>query len=173
MDNKELTKKELDILNDVPYSFELEYTKEKTIKVKRFFGLFTTNKSIREKVKEVFKIYPLRLSTMDRMAKYQIELYLDNSKFSQNNDSDSFNEMKLVAAKNAYNMANIVAVAVLGVDYSEKEFKCLKKVLFDNLTPIKLEVIANEILNYQSLVNFTNSTVTMSIKTTISPNEVE
>jgi hypothetical protein len=70
-------------------------------------------------------------------------------------------------------MANIVAIAVLGVDYSEKEFKRLKKILFDNLTPIKLEVIANEILNYQSLVNFTNSTVTMSIKTTISPNEVE
>ena len=174
MENKELQKKELDILNDVPFVFELEYNKEKVIQKKKFFGLITTNKTIHEKVKEEFKIYPLRLSTMDRMAKYQIELYLDKSKFEkENKDVDTFNEMKLVAVNNAEAMASIVTIAVLGADYSEKKFQKLKKVLYDNLTPYKLELITNEILSYSSLANFLNSTVTMSTKTTISPNEVE
>lgn len=174
MENKELQRKELDILNDVPFVFELEYNKKKTIQEKKFFGLITTNKTIQEKVKEEFKIYPLRLSTMDRMAKYQIELYLDKSKFEkENKDVDTFNEMKLVAVNNADAMASIVTIAVLGADYSENKFKKLKKVLYDNLTPYKLELITNEILSYSSLANFLNSTVAMSTKTTISPNEVE
>ena len=174
MENKELQKKELDILNDVPFVFELEYNKKKTIQEKKFFGLITTNKTIHEKVKEEFKIYPLRLSTMNRIAKYQIELYLDYSKFEEGRkEIEVTNEMKLIAFNNAEAMASIVTIAVLGVDYSEKKFQKLKKVLFDNLTPYKLEVIAREIFKYSSLENFLNSTVAMSMKATISPNEVE
>ena len=109
-ENKELMQKETDIINDVPFVFELEYKKPKTIQEKKFFGLITTNKTIHEKVKEEFKIYPLRLSTMDRMAKYQIELYLDKSKFEkENKDVDTFNEMKLIAVNNTETMASIVA----------------------------------------------------------------
>lgn len=173
-ENKELMQKETDIINDVPFVFELEYKKPKTIQEKKFFGLITTNKTIQEKVKEEFKIYPLRLSTMNRMAKYQIELYLDKSKFEEGNkDVDTFNEMKLIAINNTETMASIVAIAVLGVDYSEKKFKKVKQIMFDSLTSFKLEVIINEILRYQHLGNFLNSTVAMSARTTMSPNEVE
>lgn len=175
-ENKELMQKETDIINDVPFVFELEYKKPKTIQEKKFFGLISTNKTIQEKVKEEFKIYPLRLSTMNRMAKYQLDLRINESMFKEGNqlsNDDNFNEMKLIAVNNTETMASIVAIAVLGIDYSEKKFKKVKQIMFDSLTSFKLEVIINEILRYQHLGNFLNSTVAMSARTTMSPNEVE
>lgn len=171
MDKKDIQREEIKTLIETPYEFEVEYNKKVIIQKKFFFGLIPYEKTEVQKVKEKFEIKPCTLSTLDRLCQYQIELFIDNDKL--NSEVDIFNETKLIAAKNSKLMANIVAVAVLGVDYSKSEFKRVSSILFDSLTPAMLFNVINEILKSQDLTNFTNSTRLASIKMTISPNEVE
>lgn len=167
MDQKDIQRKEIKTLIEAPYEFEVEYNK----KEKFFFGLIPFEKAEVQKVKEKFEIKPCTLSTLDRLCQYQIELFIDEAKLSDNNEI--FNQTKLIAYKNAKLMSNIVTVAVLGVDYSKVEFKRVQAIIYNSLTPAKLFEIINEILKFQDLTNFTNSTRLASIKMTISPNEVE
>ncbi|MDM1299916.1 hypothetical protein HXZ94_15580 [Empedobacter falsenii] len=171
MDQKDIQREEIKTLIEAPYEFEVEYNKKVIAQEKFFFGLIPYEKRVKKKVKEKFEIKPCTLSTLDRLCQYQIELFIDNDKL--NSEADIFNETKLIAAKNSKLMANIVAVAVLGVDYSKSEFKRVSSILFDSLTPVMLFDIINEILKSQDLANFMNSTRLASIKMTISPNEVE
>lgn len=171
MDQKDIQREEVKTLIEAPYEFEVEFNKKVTVQEKFFFGLIPYEKRIKKKVKEKFEIKPCTLSTLDRLCQYQIELFIDNDKL--NSEADIFNETKLIAAKNSKLMANIVAVAVLGNDYSKSEFKRVSSILFDSLTPAMLFDIINEILKSQDLANFMNSTRLASIKMTISPNEVE
>ncbi|HAR73429.1 MAG TPA: hypothetical protein DCR77_08485 [Flavobacteriaceae bacterium] len=171
MDQKDIQREEIKTLIEAPYEFEVEFNKKVTIQEKFFFGLIPYEKKVVQKVKEKFEIKPCTLSTLDRLCQYQIELFIDNDKL--NSEADIFNETKLIAAKNSKLMANIVAVAVLGVDYSKSEFKRVSSILFDSITPVMLFDIINEILKSQDLANFMNSTRLASIKMTISPNEVE
>lgn len=171
MNQKDIQREEINTLIEAPYEFEVEYNKKVIVQEKFFFGLIPYEKKVIQKVKEKFEIKPCTLSTLDRLCQYQIELFIDNDKL--NSEADIFNETKLIAAKNSKLMANIVAVAVLGIDYSKSEFKRVSSILFDSLTPAMLFDIINEILKSQDLVNFMNSTRLASIKKTISPNEVE
>ncbi|WP_291076345.1 MULTISPECIES: hypothetical protein [unclassified Empedobacter] len=171
MDQKDIQREEIKTLIEAPYEFEVEYNKKAIVQEKFFFGLIPYEKRVTKKVKEKFEIKPCTLSTLDRLCQYQIELFIDNDKL--NSEVDIFNETKLIAAKNSKLMANIVAVAVLGVDYSKSEFKRVSSILFDSLTPAMLFNVINEILKSQDLANFMNSTRLASIKMTISPNEVE
>jgi len=171
MDQKDIQREEIKTLIETPYEFEVEFNKEVTVQKKFFFGLIPYEKTEVQKVKEKFEIKPCTLSTLDRLCQYQIELFIDEAKLSDNNEI--FNQTKLIAAKNAKLMSNIVTVAVLGVDYSKVEFKRVQAIIYNSLTPAKLFEIINEILKFQDLTNFTNSTRLASIKMTISPNEVE
>ncbi|WP_291096655.1 MULTISPECIES: hypothetical protein [unclassified Empedobacter] len=171
MDQKEIQREEIKTLIEAPYEFEVEYNKEVIIQKKFFCGLIPYEKTEVQKVKEKFEIKPCTLSTLDRLCQYQIELFIDEAKLSDNNEI--FNQTKLIAYKNAKLMSNIVTVAVLGVDYSKVEFKRVQAIIYNSLTPAKLFEIINEILKFQDLTNFTNSTRLASIKMTISPNEVE
>lgn len=171
MDQKDIQREEIKTLIETPYEFEVEYNKKVTIQEKFFFGLIPYEKTEVQKVKEKFEIKPCTLSTLDRLCQYQIELFIDEGKLSDNNEI--FNQTKLIAYKNAKLMSNIVTVAVLGVDYSKVEFKRVQAIIYNSLTPAKLFEIINEILKFQDLTNFTNSTRLASIKMTISPNEVE
>jgi len=167
MDQKDIQREEIKTLIEAPYEFEVEYNK----KEKFFFGLIPFEKRLKKKVKEKFEIKPCTLSTLDRLCQYQIELFFDEGKL--NNELEIFNQTKVIAYKNAKLMANIVAVAVLGADYSKSEFKRVSNILYNSLTPAKLFEIINEILKSQDLANFMHSTRLASIKMTISPNEVE
>lgn len=171
MDKKDIQREEIKTLIETPYEFEVEFNKEVTVQKKFFFGLIPYEKKVVQKVKEKFEIKPCTLSTLDRLCQYQIELFIDEAKLSDN--KEIFNQTKLIAAKNAKLMSNIVTVAVLGVDYSKSEFKRVQAIIYNSLTPAKLFEIINEILKFQDLTNFTNSTRLASIKMTISPNEVE
>ena len=171
MDQKDIQREEIKTLIEAPYEFEVEYNKKAIVQEKFFFDLIPYEKKVTQKVKEKFKIKPCTLSTLDRLCQYQIELFIDESKL--NDEVEIFNQTKLIAAKNAKLMANIVAVAVLGIDYSKSKFKRVSTILYNSLTPAKLFEIINEILKSQDLTNFTNSTRLASIKMTISPNEVE
>lgn len=171
MDQKDIQREEIKTLIETPYEFEVELNKEVTVQKKFIFGLIPYEKTEVQKVKEKFEIKPCTLSTLDRLCQYQIELFIDEAKLSDNNEI--FNQTKLIAYKNAKLMSNIVTVAVLGVDYSKSEFKRVQAIIYNSLTPAKLFEIINEILKFQDLTNFTNSTRLASIKMTISPNEVE
>lgn len=171
MDQKDIQREEIKTLIETPYEFEVEFNKEVTVQKKFFFGLIPYEKTEVQKVKEKFEIKPCTLSTLDRLCQYQIELFIDEAKLSDNNEI--FNQTKLISYKNAKLMSNIVTVAVLGVDYSKSEFKRVQAIIYNSLTPAKLFEIINEILKFQDLTNFTNSTRLASIKMTISPNEVE
>ncbi|MGV0921905.1 hypothetical protein ACTS94_16410 [Empedobacter falsenii] len=171
MDQKDIQREEIKTLIEAAYEFEVEYNKNVIIQEKFFFGLIPYKKKVVQKVKEKFEIKPCTLSTLDRLCQYQIELFFDEGKL--NNELEIFNQTKLIAAKNAKLMANIVAVAVLGIDYSKAEFKRVQTIIYNSLTPAKLFEIINEILKSQDLANFMHSTRLASIKMTISPNEVE
>ena len=171
MDQKDIQREEIKTLIETPYEFEVEYNKKVIIQKKFFFGLIPYEKKVVQKVNEKFEIKPCTLSTLDRLCQYQIELFFDEGKL--NNELEIFNQTKLIAYKNAKLMSNIVAVAVLGVDYSKVEFKRVSNILYNSLTPAKLFEILNEILKSQDLANFMHSTRLASIKMTISPNEVE
>ncbi|MFV0149747.1 hypothetical protein OBJ95_05935 [Empedobacter falsenii] len=171
MDQKDIQREEIKTLIEAPYEFEVEFNKEATVQKKFFFGLIPYKKKVVKKVKEKFEIKPCTLSTLDRLSQYQIELFFNEGKL--NNELEIFNQTKLIAYKNAKIMANIVAVAVVGVDYSKSEFKRVSNILYNSLTPAKLFEIINEILKSQDLANFMHSTRLASIKITISPNEVE
>lgn len=171
MDQKDIQREEIKTLIEAPYEFEVEFNKEVTVQKKYFFGLIPFKKKVVQKVKEKYEIKPCTLSTLDRLSQYQIELFFDEGKL--NNELEIFNQTKVIAYKNAKLMANIVAVAVLGADYSKSEFKRVSNILYNSLTPAKLFEIINEILKSQDLANFMHSTRLASIKMTISPNEVE
>ncbi|VDH16104.1 Uncharacterised protein [Algoriella xinjiangensis] len=171
MDQKDIQREEIKTLIEAPYEFEVEYNKKVIVQEKFFFGLIPYEKKIVQKVKEKFEIKPCTLSTLDRLCQYQIELFIDENKL--NDEVEIFNQTKVIAAKNTKLMANIVSVAVLGVDYSKSEFKRVQEIIYNSLTPAKLFDIINEILKSQDLANFMHSTRLASIKMTISPNEVE
>ena len=171
MNQKDVQREEIKTLIEAPYEFEVEFNKEVTVQEKYFFGLIPYKKKVVQKVKEKFEIKPCTLSTLDRLCQYQIELFFDEGKL--NNELEIFNQTKLIAYKNAKIMADIVAVAVVGGDYSKSEFKRVSTILYNSLTPAKLFEIINEILKSQDLANFMHSTRLASIKMTISPNEVE
>lgn len=171
MENKELKREESKILNDEGYSFEVEYDKKIKCETTRFFGLLPIIETSYVKTKETFTIKPCTLSTLDRLSKYQIELYLEDN--SLTDEYKQLNEAKLMIYHNSMNMARIVAVAVLGTSFKQRKFESLTKILSDSLTPKKLLEIVNQIMKYQDLGNFMNSTRLISMKSVIKPNEVE
>lgn len=171
MDKKNIQREEIKTLIESPYEFEVEFNKKVVVQEKVFFRLIPYEKKVVQKVREKFEIKPCTLSTLDRLCQYQIELFIDESKL--NDEVEIFNQTKVIVAKNSKLMANIVAVAVLGIDYSKSEFIRVSTILYNSLTPSKLFEIINEILKSQDLANFMHSTRLASIKMMISPNEVE
>jgi len=171
MTNKELEQEEIKILSDEGYSFDITYNKEFKSKKKVFFGLF--NKTVVEvkKVTESLRIEPLRLSTMDRISKYQIDLYFDIDKLQ--NDEEYIEESNYIVGANIDPMVSIVTLAVLGTEYSEKKFKALKLKLSDALTSKQLLELSTQIIALSDHGNFISSTRLMIARNVIKPNEVE
>ena len=171
MTNSELEKEEIKVLSDEGYSFDITYNKEFKSKEKLFFGLI--NKSIVEvkKVTETLRIEPLRLSTMDRIAKHQLRLHFDIERLQT--DENYIEESNYTIGLNTSSMISIIALAVLGTDYSDIKFFNLKKKLSNALTSKQLFEITNQILALSDHVNFINSTRLMIARNPIKPNEVE
>ena len=164
MEKTQLEKQELSVLNDSGYTFEIEY--HKITKPLFFFEMPKM-----ELVKKSFNIKPLRLSTLDRIAKYQLELYLDDEVFKD--DASFALEANSLIIKNNKSLVKIVALAVLGTDYSVKKFNKLTKIFSDALTSQQLIEIVSQIFALSDHGNFINSTRLMIARNVIKPNEVE
>ena len=170
MNTTQLEREEIKVLADEGFSFEITYKEPFKQKIKRF-GFIPATKIEMQEVTETLRIEPLRLSTMDRIAKYQIELYFDEEKI--NGEDDHFEEVNSIVAKNIYPLSSVVAIAVLGTDYSFSKFESMRKKLLDALTPKQLFQLSVQILALSDHANFINSTRLMIARNVIKPNEVE
>lgn len=171
MTNKELEQEEIKVLSDEGYSFDVTYNKKIKTNKKSFFGLINKSKVEVKKVTETLRIEPLRLSTMDRISKYQSRLHFDIDRLQ--NDEEYIEESNYTIGLNAKSMVSIIALAVLGINYSEIEFHRLNKIIADNLTSKQMFEIAGQILALTDHANFINSTRLMIARNVIKPNEVE
>lgn len=171
MNKQILEQEELKVLTDEGFSFDLKIKEEIPLKHNFFKRLFNRNKAQFVEVNKTFRIEPLRLSTLDRIAKYQMQLTLDEDKIAD--EKIFFIESNSTVIRNIHPVASIVALAVLGTNYNSSEFKKLKQIFLDALTPKELFKIANQILVLSDHGNFINSTRLMIARSTVKPNEVE
>lgn len=167
MNKEKLEQEELRILSDSGYDFELEINRQNN----RDFLLNLILKPSFIKIKKTYHIEPLRLSTMDRIAKYQLDLYLNEEAFKD--ESNMLVEMNSIVVRNLKPLTKIIALAVLGTSYKKSKFNKLYKELLDGLTPNKVYELIGVIQQLSSSVNFINSTRLAKAQITIKPNEVE
>ena len=164
MNQNQLEVEELKVLTDKGYEFEIEYPLE----IKPFLNI---GKSKFISKTEKFRIEPLRLSTLDRIAEYQIKLIHDDEAFKdENRFPEEANELII---QNNKNLISIVALAVLGTKYSKKRFENLVKILSKGLTSSMLTEITTQIFTLSDHGNFISSTRLMLARNVIKPNEVE
>lgn len=171
MNKDKLEQEELKILTDEGFSFELKIKEEIPSNHNRFTRLFKRNKAQFVEVNKAFRIEPLRLSTLDRIAKYQSQLTLNEDKIADENNF--IVESNSTVARNVNPLASIISLAVLGTNYNSVDFKELNRIFLNALTPKELFRIVNQILILSDHANFINSTRFMMAKSTIKPNEVE
>lgn len=181
MEVNQLEREEAKILTDKPFEFTVEYKEYTSIK-KRPFWMFWQKSTLKEIAKkETFGIKPLCLSTLDRLADYQLNIEIDEAGLS--NDLDSLATAQKMVKQSAKDLSKIVALCIMGVNYfklidgvkttDEKEFKRITDVLFNSLTTDELTKIISEVIKSAGYGNFINSTRWMSAKRMTRPNEVE
>lgn len=181
MDNERIEtlqreRSELQKLRDTGVTFDVDITYQR--RKPGLLGYFRKRERYTEK--KVFVIKEPTLATLDRLSTLWLDLAIDETKL---NDSEYFNTAKQLAAKEAYKLAEVVAVAVLGEDYydttnkggyfvrkpNEKRLKRLASLFAHTVTPSQLLTIAILLTNVSNLGDFTNSIRLMSATRTSDP----
>jgi len=132
-----------------------------------------------------FTIKEPTLSTLDRLASEQIELTIDESIMK---GEKGLSEAKRLALDNAYRLARIVAIAVMGQDYmipvasggqycryrnDDKGLSELTEFFFNNIQPSRLMELAVRINTLSNLGDFCNSIRLLSANRTTMPDLIE
>ena len=162
------------INSGVTFDVDVTYRKRKP----GLLGFLRKRETIKEK--KVFRIAEPTLSTLDRLSALWLEMTIDETKL---NDTDYLSAAKKLAAKEAKKLAEMVAVAVLGEDYSdvtskgeyfmrkpnEKRLARLASLFEHTVTPSQLLTLALLITNVSNLGDFINSIRLMSATRTSDP----
>lgn len=157
-------------------TFDVEITHHR--KKPGFWGFFRR----REKVTET-KVYTIKeptLATLDRLSLLWLRMEIDETKLG---DDDYLRSARTLANKEAKQLAEVVATAVLGEDfyiatfdgttYRQKEdrkaLRDLTLLFFHTLKPSELLTLAIIITNVSNLGDFVNSMRLMSATRTSEP----
>jgi hypothetical protein len=176
MDSIKQEKRELDLLLQKGVEFEVEQTYYKRL------GYFRAPVKVTKKVK--YKIQEPTLAVLDRMAAEQIDLVIDEGIMIS---EAGINEAKKLAAKHARRLARIVAIAVMGEEYTrpvahgsgykyvcdEKGLNRLTDTFLNCIKPSKLLQLTILINTISNLGDFTNSIRLMSAARTTMPSRIE
>lgn len=174
-------KSELNLLLDNGVSIEVERVIRK--KKKGIKGLFGISENVKETLK--FIINEPTLSTLDRISSEQIDLKIDESMLS--NNENFMQEAKKMAHDYGTKLAKIIALAVLGQDYvttiqkgssvryefDNKKLSELTQIFYENVKPSKLFQYVILINTMSNLGAFTNSIRLMSAARTTMPIRIE
>lgn len=136
----------------------------------------------RDKVKEkkVYTIQEPTLATLDRLSLIWLKMEIDETKLG---DDDYLRTARALANKEAKQLAEVVATAVLGEDYymatfdgttyrrkeDRKALRDLTRLFFHTLKPSELLTLAIIITNVSNLGDFVNSMRLMSAARTSAP----
>lgn len=159
----------------------VKFTVEVSVFTKRrgFAGRFLNH--IKTTEEQVFEIKEPTLSTLDRMSAEWIEVAIDENEMSSEN---ALSFAKKMTQQHAKRFAKIIAIAVLGSDYSiptqsgsykydEKRLTELTNLFFHNVKSSKLLRIMYIINTMTNLGDFTNSIRLMSANRTTVPIRIE
>lgn len=180
IDKQSAEKSELNILIQRGLAFDLERTIYK--RKKGIFGYFRELEKVTETLR--FKIQEPTLSTLDRIASEQIDLFMDEKLMSS---ETGMSEAKKLVEEHSERMAKIVAYAVLGQDYvkgiqegshirygyDDAKLEELTDLFFHNIKPSKLFQLVVLINTMSNLGDFCNSIRLMSAARTTMPLLVE
>lgn len=162
------------IQEGITFDVDVTYTRRKP----GLFGWFSKREKVTEK--KVFKIEEPTLATLDRLSAIWLKMQIDEAKLQ---DGDYLTQAKQLAASEARNLAEVVAVAVLGEDRytltekggyykrteNTKELKRLTSFFFHTVKPSELFTLAVLITNVSNLGDFINSIRLMSAARTSDP----
>ena len=162
------------IQEGITFDVDVTYTRRKP----GLFGWFRKREKITEK--KVFKIEEPTLATLDRLSAIWLKMNIDEAKLQE---SDYLAHAKQLAVREARNLAEVVAVAVLGEDRytltdkggyykrteNTKELKRLTSFFFHTVKPSELFTLAVLITNVSNLGDFINSIRLMSAARTSDP----
>lgn len=162
------------IQEGITFDVDVTYTRRKP----GLFGWFRKREKITEK--KVFKIEEPTLATLDRLSAIWLKMNIDEAKLQE---SDYLAQAKQLAAREARNLAEVVAVAVLGEDRytltdkggyykrteNTKELKRFTSFFFHTVKPSELFTLAVLITNVSNLGDFINSIRLMSAARTSDP----
>lgn len=176
LDNLQRERSELQKLRDTGVTFDVDITYKR--RKPGFWGFIRKRERYTEN--KVFTIKEPTLATLDRLSALWLELTIDETKL---NEDDYMVTARQLAAKEAYKLAEVVAVAVLGEDYydttnkggyfvrkpNEKRLKRLASLFAHTITPSQLLTIAILLTNVSNLGDFTNSIRLMSATRTSDP----
>jgi hypothetical protein len=173
-------RRELEILLDRGMAFDVERTIYQ--KPAGLFGFLRKKKPVKETLK--YTVKELTLSTLDRMAREQIELAIDEKIMKS---EAGLSHAKVLTRKHSKRMARIIAIAVMGESYlkqvkagegiyyetRDKELSELTEVFFHNISSsrlMQLVVLVNTMGNYG---DFCNSIRLMSASRMTMPDLIE
>lgn len=176
----EAEKRELNILIGKGITFDIE--RRIFRRKKGLLGLIQKRTQTKEILK--FSIEEPTLSTLDRLSSLQIELKIDESVMSSDT---GLNEAKKLSNQYSRTLAKIIAVAVLGQDYTKMiqegpriryvndDYKLqeLTDLFFHCIRPSKLLELVLIITSISNLGDFCNSIRFMSAERTTMPLRVE
>ena len=163
------------IQEGITFDVNVTYTRRKP----GFWGWFKKREKVTEK--KVFKIEEPTLATLDRLSAIWLKMQIDEEKLQ---DSDYLVQAKKLVASEARNLAEVVAVAVLGEDRytvtdkgggnfkraeNTKELQRLTDFLFHTVKPSELFTLAVLVTNVSNLGDFINSIRLMSAARTSDP----
>lgn len=143
-----------------------------------FLGFFRRRDKITET--KVYTIKEPTLATLDRLSLLWLQMEIDETKLG---DDDYLRTARALANKEAKQLAEVVATAVLGEDYyiatfdgttyrrmeDRKALRDLTRLFFHTLKPSELLTLAIIITNVSNLGDFVNSMRLMSATRTSEP----
>lgn len=169
-------RQEYDLLlnQGVEFSIPVEYIKKEKIKREGLFSFLpATYKTIKISKEKKFVIKQPVLKVLDRLSKEYLKLEYENS--LDNEDQLQLNKAAVTLVREkAIVLAKIVAIAVLGMEYTnEKKLKYYTGLFYRSLTPSKLVEVALLINTIGNLVDFTNSIRLLAPLRTAIPTPIE
>ena len=160
--NREQNELRLLIGQGVTFDVEIKHRRRKP----GFWGIFQKREVITET--KVYTIQEPTLATLDRLSALWLQIEIDETKLG---DDDYLRTARTLANKEAWRLAEIVAIAVMGEDYynvtfngttcrrSERktELRDLTSLFFHTVKPSQLLTLAILISNVSNLGDFVNS----------------
>lgn len=149
-----------------------KFTINYTIKVRKsgLKGLFMPK--VNEERTEEFTLKEPTLAVLDRASDVWLRM---NTESVEKEDSDTIKEGYKLAKAHAKDMAECLAILVLGEEYyavdggDEKELKRLTELFYKTVKPSQSEELAMYINATSNLVDFVNSMRLMKMSTTTTP----